>query len=288
MGITERLANLSIPAVLIIVAVLLVLRYVLLKQRARIAKSIAEIAESLAVAMALVFLIIRPFLVQAFFIPSPSMVPTLLTHDHIMVNKFIYRFREPARGDVAVFKSPPEASRDEVDFIKRVIAVPGDLVRISPGYVMVGDAGLDHDELRNLLGLPVTSRIKLTNDEVLADGRPVKHKEIANALGERDAKVTVHPGTVYVNGKPLKEPYTAEDPNRAYPGWAMFHVEPQWLAQDKQGNRVVKIPKDKLLVMGDNRNHSNDARFWGLLDRWRVRGKTMFIFWPLNRIRWVH
>ena len=288
MGITERLANLSIPSVLIIVVVLLALRYILLKQRSPIAKSIAEISESLAVAMALVFLIIRPFIIQAFFIPSPSMVPTLLTDDHIMVNKFIYRFREPARGDIVVFKSPPEAGKDEADFIKRVVAIPGDLVRITPGYVAVGDAELNHDNLRGLLGIPGSSRIKLTNDQILADGKSIKPEEIANQFEEPDAEVTVHPGAVYINGKAIKEPYTAEDPNQPYPGGPMFHVEREWLAKDKHGNKVVKIPKDKLLVMGDNRNDSNDARSWGLLDRWRVRGKAMFIFWPLGRIRWLH
>ena len=79
-------------------------------------------------AMALVFFIIRPFIVQAFFIPSASMHPTLLEHDHILVNKFIYRFREPKLGDVVVFKSPPEANPDgqERDFIKRVVGIPGD------------------------------------------------------------------------------------------------------------------------------------------------------------------
>ena len=119
MGITERIANLSIPSVIVIIAILLVLRYALLKQKTQVTKQIAEVAESLAVAMGLVFLIIRPFIVQAFFIPSESMVPTLLIHDHIMVNKFIYRFTEPKLGDVIVFKAPPEASPDhkERDFI---------------------------------------------------------------------------------------------------------------------------------------------------------------------------
>ena len=52
--------------------------------------------------------------------------------------------------------------------------------------------------------------------------------------------------------------------------------------------QLVKIPKGRLLVMGDNRNDSNDARFWGLLERERVLGKAMVIFWPLGRMRIVH
>ena len=109
LGITEWLANLPIHIVVIAIVVLLAVRFALIKRQARAAKAVAEIAESLAVAMGLVFLIIRPFIVQAFFIPSASMRPTLLERDHIMVNKFIYRFREPARGDVVVFLAPPEA-----------------------------------------------------------------------------------------------------------------------------------------------------------------------------------
>jgi len=293
MSITERLANLSIPTVIITVVVLLALRFVLLKQKTPIAKSIAEIAESLAVAMALVFLLIRPFIVQAFFIPSASMHPTLLEHDHILVNKFIYRFGEPKLGDVVVFKSPPEANRDgaERDFIKRVVGVPGDLVRITPGYVLIGNVQYGHRDLESILrgfGKPDSDgdvNVKLTNGEVLVDGRLVTKSEVAAAADMPNAKVKVNPGAVYIDGKAIKEPYIAEDPDMGYP---MPQTNPKWIVVDKKGNPVVKIPEGKLLVMGDNRNDSNDSRFWGLLDRKRVLGKAMFIFWPLNRIRWVH
>jgi len=294
MSITERLANLSIPTVIITIVVLFALRYVLLKQKTPIAKSVAEIAESLAVAMGLVFLIIRPFIVQAFFIPSESMLPTLQVHDHILVNKFIYRFSEPKHGDVIVFKSPPQANQDgqEKDFIKRVIALPGDTVRITPGYVLIDGAQYNHSDLESILRGYGRSdgkvNVKLLNDEVLVDGRLVTKSEIAAAAERPNAKVKVVPGVVYLNGKPLREPYTAEDPDEPYPGGPRSFVKDEWIVVNKKGEQMVKIPKGKLLVMGDNRNDSNDARFWGLLDRERVLGKAMFIFWPPNRIRWVH
>ncbi len=288
MSITERLANLSIPVVIVTIVVLFALRYVLVKQRHPIAKSIAEVAESLAVAMGLVFLIIRPFIIQAFFIPSESMVPTLLTNDHIMVSKFIYRFRQPKLGDVMVFKAPPDATRDgvEKDFIKRVVAVPGDRVRITPGYVKVGARRLDHDDLRRLLAhsaLPKT--VKLSDDKVFADGQPVAKRRIARALNRPDADVVVVPGRVYINGVPIDEDYVAEDPDGAYP---RSDTPRGWVVVAEDHNEVVRIPAGKLLVMGDNRNDSNDSRFWGLLDRERVRGKAMFIFWPIGRVRWIH
>ena len=288
MGITERLANLNIPTVIVIVLVLLGIRYVLLKQESHVAKSIAETAESLAIALGLVFLVIRPFVVQAFFIPSESMVPALLKDDHILVNKFIYRVREPKLGDVAVFKSPPEAGKDEADFIKRVIGVPGDTVRITEGRVVVGKTSYSHTELRNMLVrfAPEGGRgtVKLLPGKVLVDGRLVTDAEIAGAAEEPAAKVKVFPGTVYLNGKPLNEPYTAEDPETPYPD----DITPrEWLASDQQHREVVKIPPGRLLVMGDNRNDSLDARRWGLLERSRMRGKAMFIFYPPGRIQWI-
>jgi signal peptidase I len=286
MSITERLANLPIPVVIVTVVILLALRYLLLKQKHPVAKSIAELAESLAVAMGLVFLIIRPFIIQAFFIPSESMVPTLLTHDHIMVNKFVYRFKEPKPGDITVFKAPPEATGEdaEKDFIKRVIAVPGDKVRITSGYVRVGPRRFDHAEIRGLLCDAYDGTVKLTNDKVLVNDEAVPNKRIATALGCPDAQVEVVPGTVYINGKPIAESYTAEDPDEEYP---RNDTPRQWVVKDGDDNEVVRIPNGRLLVMGDNRNDSNDSRFWGLLERKRVMGKAMFIFWPLNRIGWI-
>jgi signal peptidase I len=94
---------------------------------------IREYAEAILIAV-LLALLIRTFVVQAFKIPSGSMIPTLLVGDHILVNKFIYRFRDPARGDVVVFKYPVEEHRD---FIKRVIGLPGDQIYVRDRRVFV-------------------------------------------------------------------------------------------------------------------------------------------------------
>ncbi|MGI6296915.1 MAG: signal peptidase I [Armatimonadota bacterium] len=286
----ESLANLEWWKVLIIVAVLLGIRFALIKQENKAAKSVAETAESLAVAMALVFFLIRPFIVQAFFIPSASMHPGLLENDHILVNKFVYRVKQPARGDVVVFKSPPEASPDGVerDFIKRVVGVPGDVVQITQGYVIIGNEQYNHADLRSLLGTPGrATRIKLLDNRIFVDNKEVTKAEVAAAAGEPKAKVKIVPGKVFIDGKPLDEPYTAEDPDSIYPGLPNELVNSKWIVVNKKGEQMVKIPQGRLLVMGDNRNDSNDSRFWGLLDRKKVLGKAMFIFWPLNRVRLV-
>lgn len=110
----------------------------------------------LIVAFALVFLVVRPYVVEAFYIPSESMVPTLEIGDRVLVNKFIYRFTEPERGDVVVFKTPEgvdnsvdgnpiarligwfQGNRDErQDLIKRVVGLPGDTVAVRNGNLLV-------------------------------------------------------------------------------------------------------------------------------------------------------
>lgn len=286
----ESLASLQWWKVLIIVVVLFGIRSALIKQESKAAKSVAETAESLAVAMALVFFLIRPFIVQAFFIPSASMHPGLLENDHILVNKFVYRVKQPSRGDVIVFKSPPEASPDNIerDFIKRVIGLPGDVVYITQGYVIVDNDQYNHSELRSLLGSPGReTRVRLLDNKVLVDGHEVTKAEIAAAIGEPKARVKIVPGKVFINGKSQNEPYIAEDSDSIYPGLPNELVDRDWIVVNKKGEQMVKIPDGRMLVMGDNRNDSNDSRYWGLLERRKVMGKAMFIFWPLNRVRLV-
>ncbi len=88
----------------------------------------------LLVSFALVFGFVRPFVVEAFWIPSGSMVPTLEINDRVLVNKFIYRFTEPKPGDVVVFSSVDDRN---TDLIKRVVAVAGDRVAVRTGRLFI-------------------------------------------------------------------------------------------------------------------------------------------------------
>ncbi|MCS7252993.1 MAG: signal peptidase I [Armatimonadota bacterium] len=111
-------------------------------------KQLSEIVEALLFALALVMLIIRPFIVHAFHIPSSSMSPTLEVNDKILVGKFLYRFREPRRQEVVVFEAPPEALRwsahqNQTTYIKRVIGIPNDLIRIERGQVFINGERLN-------------------------------------------------------------------------------------------------------------------------------------------------
>ena len=90
---------------------------------------------SIVVAVVLAFLI-RTFIVELYIVDGPSMRPTLESHERLVVNKFIYRFRPPERGEILVFRYPRDPSRD---FIKRVIAVPGDSIEIKDHRVFVND-----------------------------------------------------------------------------------------------------------------------------------------------------
>src|SRR5437773_5370772 len=137
---TDWLANISIKWVLVAVGLLLVLRMSMARGRSvarQTTDSAAEFMESALIAIVLVFLVIRPFVVQAFYIPSGSMQPTLMVGDRILVNKFIYRVTRPDHGDVVVFVAPHSASPDEKDFIKRIIALPGETIEVVPTRALV-------------------------------------------------------------------------------------------------------------------------------------------------------
>ncbi len=101
--------------------------------RERVKQELREWIESLVIALVLA-LIIRAFVVQAFKIPSSSMIPTLVVGDRVLVNKFLYKFKEPQRGDILVFKYPDDPKKD---FIKRLIAKGGDTVEIRSGNIYI-------------------------------------------------------------------------------------------------------------------------------------------------------
>lgn len=296
---TEWLANISIEYVIAAIVVLFIARLALGKYKSPIAKSAAEIVESALMAIALVFLLVRPFVVQAFFIPSGSMLPTLEVHDHILVNKFIYRFREPGYGDVLVFKSPPEATNVQYPLnyaewntvIGKVVSPFGPTgdVRVwakadyRDQFGRIKELCLARENgAREIVGIETLSsdngdliiKFSGTNDAAAAEtlkGAELRVSEkdyIKRLIGKPGDVIEVKNGALYRNGKRLEEPYIVEPP--------VYEMEP------------VTVPKNMLFVMGDNRNDSNDSHKWGPLDRSRVVGKAMVIFWPIGRMGLTH
>lgn len=99
---------------------------------------VVEMVEAFSVALILA-LLIRHFIVMVSVVPTPSMVPTLNVGDRLFVNKFIYRFKDPDRGDIVVFKSVV----DDKDYVKRLIALPGETVELRRGIVYINGKELD-------------------------------------------------------------------------------------------------------------------------------------------------
>jgi len=89
-------------------------------------------------------LIIRTWVVQAFKIPTGSMRPALMEGDRILVSKFIYKFKEPQRGDVIVFRSPEDQKKD---FIKRLIGLPNETVEIANGTILIDDKAVEPESV---------------------------------------------------------------------------------------------------------------------------------------------
>ena len=100
--------------------------------------------------------------------------------------------------------------------------------------------------------------------ELQRRGYPKDQAFIKRVIGEPGEVISVAKGKVYLNGQPLQEDYIAEPPNLPF--------------------QAVTVPEDQYFVMGDNRNDSNDSRYWGFLPRKNIIGRATFRFWPFDRI----
>ena len=185
----------------------------------------------------LAVLLLRSFLVEPFRIPSGSMMPTLLVGDFILVNKYTYGLRlpvlnskilelgEPERGDVVVFRYPKDPS---VDYIKRVVGVPGDTI----GYF---------------------------DKVVYVNGKPA---------GEVPAGVYVGTGSgVSMSGASRRTEQLGDQQHEIL-------VMPR--APGLEGEYIVR--EGEYFVMGDNRDNSNDSRFWGAVPEANLVGKAFRIW----------
>ncbi|MBC8103890.1 MAG: signal peptidase I, partial [Cytophagales bacterium] len=179
---------------------LTLLRLSLAKVKEQWARTISETCDTINFVLILAFLLIRPFVAQAFYIPSESMENTLLVKDRLIVDKLSYRFAAPRRHDVVVFEAPPRATtekREGIDFIKRLIGESGDTIQIKEAKLTVDgetfseSSGREaHNYLREQLNLTMEDSLKFFPDHVLINNRiSMAPGEIAVKLGRAGAKV---------------------------------------------------------------------------------------------------
>ena len=210
--------------------------------------------------IAIVF-IVRSFMFEPFRIPSGSMLPTLHVGDFILVNKYEYGLRlpvtntkilslgEPKRGDVVVFKYPMDES---VDYIKRVIGVPGDTVEYRNKVLYIN--GVEQKQSGHTDFVDNHSLVTLDQrDEALGD---VTHMIATDA--RRPAWV---------------------------PAQAILKPTPECLYTDT--GFICKVPEGRYFMMGDNRDNSEDSRYWGFVDEDNLVGRATLIwanFGDMSRI----
>ena len=240
-----------------------------------------EYAESIIFAVVLA-LILRQFVVQAFKIPSGSMEDTLLIGDHILVNKFLYHFTDPKQLDVIVFRYPWD---DERDFIKRVIALPGDRVEVRNRRVYVNGEALEQEWY--LHGTASLGHENFGPIVVPREGDTVEIRQDQN-LYLNNERVSI-PSSSTTSG--LFDPL---GPSQLKDGFETFYG---WLFPRgttlQQPVGPITVEHDYYFTLGDNRRNSRDSRFWGLVPSTRIKGKAFFIYWSWNRttsfpdyIRW--
>lgn len=209
----------------------------------------------------LIVFLLRSFVFEPFKIPSGSMIPTLLIGDLILVNKFTYGLKLPVvnqrltegrpvkRGEVIVFRYPVQPS---VDYIKRVVGVPGDEVAYLNKRLTING-----------------QEVPLTRDGDFLDESTMQYyARFDELLGGREHEIIINDNVPALIGNP-------------------GHFEYRSACNYSVDGVVCKVPEEHYFVMGDNRDNSLDSRYWGFVPRENVVGKAFLVwmnFGHLSRI----
>ena len=215
--------------------------------------AVREFVKSVGV-MLLIFFVVRALLVEAFRIPSGSMVPTLLVGDWLFVNKLVYGphvpftdanlpgYADPRRGEVVVFESPYQADEAAVGadpqptLVKRLVGVGGDTIYMRAGQLFI------------------------------------------NGIAQRQGYAAASPSP---QGSAPDEVSPLFDWQRTYAlASTRFGPAPAQPTHDDWG--PLLIPPQHYMMLGDNRYNSKDSRYWGLVPRGNIRGRPLFVYYSYD------
>ena len=266
--------------------------------------SVASGVESLVLTL-LLALTLKGLVLEAFKIPSSSMYPTLEIGDHIFVNKFIYgiripwtttklvTFTRPQRGDVVVFVQPCEPDRD---YIKRIVATEGETVEVRCNVVFVNGQAVPQE-------LVDGNASYADNQNGPWEDKPVsRYRETVNGKAYETFQNALRPAhppmpsdrTDFPRYAESDPPSCASDGKPAAPNQAIGKI----VVTDEHADQCAPqrhfvVPAGHVFAMGDNRENSNDSRFWGPVPVENIKGKAMFMFlsypdklWAPQTWRW--
>jgi signal peptidase I len=254
---------------------------------------------------------LNTFVIQGSYIPSASMMNTLIEGDYIWVNKAAYYFQEPQRGDVVVFNFPLDPTRD---FIKRLIGLPGDQVELRGKVLYLNGKPMHEDyTLIDFMKFELDPTVLFRNsthakmpegtcmvgwspelDELSKEGTYLAMNPGVKKGGTIDLKQVKKgrfrfPMDVLALGGDeilLTEKGLEVDKVLYRAGtYKLFGYESPGGSETAKNMPPFTIPKGSFFVLGDNRDNSQDSRFWGTVPRANLKGRAFFLYWPFDRMK---